>query len=199
MKSNVFALLFLTFLVAVFVSQCAASDVKITTKSVPNGTVDTEYSATIKASGGCTPYKWKVSSGKLPAGVTQKASSNSESLDLSGDPKTAETYSFTESVSACDGSEIAYASFKVVVQAAPNHVVDLKWQESKSNDVAGYNVYRGPNGETWTKINSGLVVNPDYDDSTVANGTTYYYAATTVNTSGEESKKSTSVKVSVPE
>ncbi len=166
---------------------------------MPNGTVDTEYSATIKASGGCTPYTWKLSSGKLPAGVTQKASSNSESLDLSGDPTTAETYSFTESVTSCSGSEVAHATYKVVVQAAAKHVVDLKWKESKSNDIAGYNVYRGPDGEKWTKINSGLVVNADYDDSAVANDTTYYYAATEVNTSGEESQKSASVKVSVPE
>jgi len=195
MKSN----LYLGLLLGVFASQCAASDIYIKTSSIPNGTVDTEYSATIKASGGCTPYKWKLSSGKLPAGVTQKASSNSESLDLSGDPTTAETYSFTESVTSCNGSEVAYATYKVVVQAAANHVVDLKWNESKSNDIAGYNVYRGPDGEKWTKMNSGLIAATDYDDSTVANDTTYYYAATTVNTSGEESTKSTSVKVSVPE
>jgi hypothetical protein len=52
---------------------------------------------------------------------------------------------------------------------------------------------------TWTKINSGLIAATDYDDSTVANGTTYYYSATTVNIYGEESKKTASVKVSVPE
>jgi hypothetical protein len=182
-----------------FALQCTATDINIKTTSVPNGTVDTEYSATIKASGGCTPYTWKLSLGKLPAGLTQKASSNSESLDLSGDPTTAETYSFTESVTSCNGSEVARATYKVVVQAAAKHVVDLKWKESKSNDIAGYNVYRGPDGEKWTKLNSGLVVNTDYDDSTVANGTSYYYAATEVNTSGEESKKSASVKVEVPE
>lgn len=78
-------------------------------------------------------------------------------------------------------------------------MVDVTWDASKSKDVAGYNVYRGPNGVTWTKINSGLIAATDYDDSTVANGTTYYYSATTVNIYGEESKKTASVKVSVPE
>jgi hypothetical protein len=195
MKSS----LFLPLLLLAFVSVCAASDVTITTTSVPNGTVDTDYSTTIKASGGCTPYTWKLYSGKLPAGVTQKASSSTTSLALTGDPTDAKTYSFTESVTACDGSQVAYAAYKIVVQAAANHVVDLKWNASKSNDVAGYNIYRGTNGVTWTKLNSSLIAATDYDDSTVANDTTYYYAATTVNIEGEESAKSASVKISVPE
>jgi hypothetical protein len=47
----------LSLLLVVFVSPCVASSVAITTSSVPNGTVKTAYSAVIKASGGCTPYK----------------------------------------------------------------------------------------------------------------------------------------------
>jgi large repetitive protein len=195
MKSS----LFRAFLLAVFASQCAASEINITTTKVPNGTVDSQYSATIDASGGCTPYRWKLLSGKLPEGITQKASSNSTSLDLSGEPTTEATYSFTESVTSCDGSQVAYAWYQVVVQAAANHVVDLKWNASTSKDVAGYNIYRGPDGKTWTKINSGLIAATDYDDSTVSNGSTYYYSATTVNIEGEESSKSSSAKVTVPE
>jgi hypothetical protein len=191
--------LFLAFLVAIFASECAASDITITTTTVPNGTVDSQYSATIEASGGCTPYAWKLLSGKLPEGITQKASSKSTSLDLSGEPTTAATYTFTESVESCDGTEVAYAWYQVVVQASANHVVDLKWNASTSKDVAGYNIYRGPNGKTWTKINSDLIAATDYDDSTVSNGSTYYYSATTVNIEGEESSKSSSVRVTIPE
>jgi hypothetical protein len=185
-------------LAVILVSEYAAAGINITTKSVPNGTVDTAYSAAISASGGCTPYKWSLASGKLPAGVTQKPSSNTESLDLSGDPTTAETYSFTESVSGCDGGHVADASFEIVVQGGENHVVDVSWNPSKSNNIAGYNIYRGPDGKTWTKLNSGLIAATDYDDSTVSNGSTYYYSATTVNIEGQESSKSSSVKVNVP-
>jgi hypothetical protein len=186
-------------LAIVFVSHYAAAGINITTQSVPNATVDTDYSATISATGGCTPYKWSLASGKLPAGVTQKPTSNTESLDLSGDPTTAGTYSFTESVTGCGGGHVADASFKIRVQGGENHVVDVSWNASNSNNVAGYNIYRGPNGKTWAKLNSGLIAATDYDDSTVSNGSTYYYSATTVNIEGKESSKSSPVKVTVPE
>jgi len=179
------------------VSRCFAN-IDITTIEVPGGTVDTSYSATINANGSCTPYTWKVASGKLPAGITKKPTSSTTSLDLTGTPTTADTYRFTISVTGCNG-QVTQASYEVNIQAGSKHVVDVTWDASKSKDVAGYNVYRGPNGVTWTKINSGLIAATDYDDSTVANGTTYYYSATTVNIYGEESKKTASVKVSVPE
>ncbi|MGC2790546.1 MAG: hypothetical protein WA899_00885, partial [Candidatus Sulfotelmatobacter sp.] len=79
-----------------------------------------------------------------------------------------------------------------------NHVVDLSWKASTSDDLGGYNVYRGPDGTTWKKINASLIGSRLYSDSTVANNTTYYYATTAVNIEGEESRKSAAVKVDVP-
>jgi hypothetical protein len=91
--------------------------VVITTTSLPNGTIGMAYSAVVKASGGCTPYKWTIASGALPAGVTAKASSTTTSLNLTGSPTTAATYSFTVKVTGCGGgtSQMAY---KVVIQSA---------------------------------------------------------------------------------
>jgi len=43
-------------LLTLFSAQCVAN-IKIATISVPNGTVNTAYSAVIKAENGCTPYK----------------------------------------------------------------------------------------------------------------------------------------------
>jgi fibronectin type 3 domain-containing protein len=174
-----------------------ASAVSINTETLPNGTVDKPYSASIKASGGCTPYAWTVVSGRLPAGVTKKRSSSTTSLDLTGTPDTAATYSFTVSVTDC-GGHVSKKSYRVTIQAGAEHVVDLSWDASTSKDIAGYNVYRGPNGTTWQKINAGLVAATLYDDSTVANGNTYYYAVTAVNISGKESSKTPSVKVVIP-
>lgn len=194
MKSSV-----LSFFVLFMIARCAAaSTVKITTTEVPNGTVDTAYSTEVHASGGCTPYKWSVSSGNLPTGITDDPSGNTLHLTLSGTPTKAKTYSFTISVTDCDKNN-AKESYSVVVQDAAEHVVSLTWKASKSNDIAGYNVYRGPNGTSWTKINAGLIAATDYDDSTVSNGSTYYYSATTVNISGEESAKAAAVKVTVPQ
>lgn len=185
------------FLLVVFVSSCVASSIDIITRNVPNGTVETEYSAVIKASGSCTPYKWTIASGTLPHGVTSKASGSTTSLKLTGTPTTASTYSFAAKVTGCSGS-VSQASYKVIIQAAANHVVDLSWKASTSGDIAGYNVYRSPDGSTWKKSNASLVGSTLYTDSTVANGSTYYYSTTAVDTSGVESAKTPSVKAVIP-
>lgn len=184
------------FLLVLLGTRCFGS-VAITTTSLPNGTRSTGYSAAIKASGGCTPYKWAIASGKLPAGVNSKVSSSTTSLNLAGTPTTAATYSFTAKVTGCGGvtSERAY---KVVIQVTANHVVDLSWKPSASGDVAGYNIYRSADAATWKKINVSLIASTLYSDSTVANGTRYYYAATAVDTHGKESSKTAAIKVSVP-
>ena len=193
MKSSLFPLpLFLVLLG----TQCFGS-VTINTTSVPNGIVGTTYSAAVKASGGCTPYKWAISSGALPAGVSAKVSSTTASLNFTGTPKTAATYSFTVKVSGCGGA-VSQEAYKVVIQATTNHVVDLSWNASTSSDVTGYNVYRSPDGSSWKKMNANLVGSTVYTDATVANGSTYYYAATSVDNSSHESAKTPAVKVKVP-
>jgi hypothetical protein len=177
--------------------QAPTSSVAITTTSLPNGTVNTAYSAVIKASGGCTPYKWAIASGALPAGVTAKVSSTTTSLTLAGTPTTAVTSSFALKATACGGG-VSQASYKVVIQATANHVVDLSWKASTSTDIAGYNVYRAPDGVTWKKINASLVPSTLYGDSSVANNTTYYYAATAVDIYGHESNKTAAIKAVIP-
>jgi hypothetical protein len=187
----------LSLLLVVVASRYAASSVAITTTSVPNGTVKTAYSAVIKASGGCTPYKWTIASGALPAGVTAKVSSTTTSVNLAGTPTTAAIYSFAEKVTGCGGS-VSHVSYKVVIQATANHVVDLSWKASTSGDVAGYNVYRSPDGATWKKINTSPIASTLYSDSTVANRTTYYYAAAAVDIYSHESSKTAAVKAVIP-
>ena len=184
-------------LLVVLASRCVASSVTITTTSLPNGTVNTSYSAAIKASGGCTPYKWALTSGALPAGVTAKVSSTTTSLSLAGTPTTPATYSFAEKVTGC-GGVVSQVSYRVIIQATANHVVDLSWKASTSTDVVGYNIYRSLDGTIWKKINASLIASTLYNDSTVANNTTYYYAATAVDIYGDESSESTTVKAVVP-
>jgi hypothetical protein len=186
-----------SLLLVVLVSRFAASSVAITTARVPNGTIHTAYSAVIKASGGCTPYKWAIASGRLPAGVSPKVSGPTTSLNLTGTPTIAATYYFAVKVTGC-GGRVSQVSYKVVIQATANHVVDLSWKPSTSADVIGYNVYRGPVGGTWKKINASLTASTLYIDFTVANSTTYYYATTAVDIYGHESSKSTSAKAVIP-
>jgi len=177
-------------------SQCFGS-VAITTTSLPNGIVGSGYWAAVKASGGCTPYKWAIASGALPAGVTAKVSSTTTSLNLTGTPKTAATYSFTLKVNGCGGA-LSQKAFKVAIQAGANHIVDLSWNASTSSNVTGYNIYRSPDKTSWKKVNASLIGSTVYTDSAVASGSTYYYAATSVASSGQESGKTAAVKVVVP-
>src|SRR5260370_14611138 len=110
---------FLSFLLLVVASRWVAHSVAIPTTSLPNGTVNTAYSTAVKASGGCTPYKWAIASGALPAGVTMKVSSTTTSLNLSGTPTTAATNSFAVKVTGCGGAG-SHGSDKVGIHAAAN-------------------------------------------------------------------------------
>jgi hypothetical protein len=67
-----------------------------TTTSLLPGVGRTEYSATLTSSGGNPPYKWSVSSGKLPKGLHLDKSTGV----ISGRPKKADsgTYTFTVKV-----------------------------------------------------------------------------------------------------
>ena len=124
-------------------------------------------------------------------------SSSTKSVTLSGTPTKTATYSFSISTTGCGGGT-ATASYKIVVQTGARHVVDLSWNASTSSNVAGYNVYRGPDGKSWTKINVSPAASTQYTDMTVADGTTYFYATTAVDIQGNESKKSNVAKSAIP-
>jgi hypothetical protein len=66
----------------------------ITTNSLPNRLQNVAYSATLLASGGITPYTWSITSGSLPAGLILNGSTG----EISGQPTTAGTFSFTVQV-----------------------------------------------------------------------------------------------------
>lgn len=186
----------IALLLFAFVFPCWAS-VAITTTTLPDGVVGTPFSAAIDTTSGCTPFKWALVSGKLPSGIAETASSATTVLDLSGTPTVAGTYSFTVSVEGC-GGHVSEKSYTVVIEAAANHVVDLSWDPSTSSNITGYNIYRSPNGSTWTRINASLLASTVYTDSTVLDNTTYYYAATAVDVEGVESSKSATVEAKIP-
>lgn len=107
----------LSLLLAILALPCWAADLAISTTSLPGGTVAIPYSAVIKATGGCTPYTWKLVSGSLPAGVAKQTSSNTTSLNLYGKPTTAGTYYPNISVTGC-GGYVSKKSYKMVIQSS---------------------------------------------------------------------------------
>ena len=66
----------------------------LTTTSLPSATVNATYSGTLSATGGTPPYKWFVSAGALPAGLTL----NSTTGAITGIPTATGTTSFTAGV-----------------------------------------------------------------------------------------------------
>ncbi len=65
-----------------------AVPLQITTSSLPDATVGVPYSATLAATGGTPPFKWKVVTGSLPAGLTLSSSGT-----ISGTPSSTATTS----------------------------------------------------------------------------------------------------------
>jgi hypothetical protein len=83
--------------------------------------------------------------------------------------------------------------------AAPQHSVGLQWTPSGSQDVVGYNVYRGStSGGPYAKLNTGLDPTTAYDDISVSGGKTYYYVTTADDSTGLESTNSQQEKATIP-
>src|SRR5665213_3509900 len=86
-----------SFLIAfLFVPSFAAilsGETRITTTSLPGGTVGQPYSASLSAIGGGEPYTWSTSEGSLPAGL-----SLSNAGTISGSPTSSGTFNFTVKV-----------------------------------------------------------------------------------------------------
>ena len=87
------------------------ADLVVTTSSLPSGTVGHSYSSHLSATGGESPYTWRVKSGHLPPGL--KLSSGGV---VSGSPTTAGSYSFT--VAVTDANHLTRTrSLTIVVKA----------------------------------------------------------------------------------
>lgn len=84
---------------------------KITTDSLPNGTVDAEYKQTLIADG-TAPIKWSVTDGSLPDGL-----SLSEDGVLSGTPTAETTSTFTVTATNDVGSDSK--EFTLTIGVAP--------------------------------------------------------------------------------
>ncbi len=71
---------------------------------------------------------------------------------------------------------------------ADNGNVTLDWDNNGETDLAGYNVYRSTTqGSGYSKLNTSLITDSNYIDSSVVNGTPYYYVVTAVDSASSES------------
>ena len=91
-----------------------SSALTITTTSLPNGTVNVAYSATLAATGGAPPYNWTVTTGSLPAGLTL----NSSTGVIGGTPTASGTTSFSVTVKDSAGNTLAQP-LSITIAATP--------------------------------------------------------------------------------
>ncbi len=93
--------------------------VKITTTSLPSGTVGTSYSATVNTRLGAVPFIWAVSVGSLPPGIGMTPSADTRSALLSGTPATAGSYAFSITVQG-KGGHLSTAKYTVAISGPPS-------------------------------------------------------------------------------
>ena len=89
---------------------CSDCNLSVTTKSLPDGIVGTNYAAGLSShSGGDV---WFLQTGELPPGIGLQDNGN-----LGGIPTTIGTYTFTVGVFDFGSGETAYKGLAIVVQA----------------------------------------------------------------------------------
>lgn len=86
----------------------------ITTNNLPEGHQGFSYSEVFAATGGTTPYSWRISAGAPPAGIAMNGSG-----DLAGMPTAAGTSNFTVTVTDAT-SKTATGNFTMLVIAGGN-------------------------------------------------------------------------------
>ncbi len=125
----------------------------VTRTSVPSGTQNTFYSATLAASGGTTPYTWSILSGTLPAGLTLAPSTGI----ISGTPTGTGSSSF--SVQVTDANSLkASQPLTLTVAANPPSVTTTSLSSGTQN--AAYSATLAATGGTtpyaWSIISGSL-------------------------------------------
>ena len=125
MKSAARTIVFVSCLISVaMLSDCGGGSQKIqrltiTTASLPNGTIENQYSQPIQAHGGIGPFHWAVSSGTLPHNLALSGSSTSTVM-ISGTPDTAaQAAAFTVKVTD-SGNQSASQRYTVSILLEPD-------------------------------------------------------------------------------
>jgi Abnormal spindle-like microcephaly-assoc'd, ASPM-SPD-2-Hydin len=125
--------------------------------------------------------------------------SGSQGFQITFSPETNGVASGTVSFLDGSGNPLVVESLYGVGTVSQGHSVDLSWNASTSQNVIGYNVYRGTqSGGPYTQINPVLDASTIYTDTSVADGETYYYVTTAVNSDDQESVYSNQAQATIP-
>lgn len=170
--------------------------VTVGTSGTASGTLSATGASVVVSSVDVGGSEFVVSGISFPATI---AAGQSLGFTVTFTPQSSGVASVSASFYSTASNSPASATLTGTGVAAPVHTVVLNWNASGSPDVIGYNVYRrtGTTG-SYSQINSVLDAATTYTDTSVADGQTYYYETTAVNSSNEESARSTALLVTIP-
>lgn len=161
MKSAVRTIVIASCLISVaLLSKCGGGPKKIqlltiSTASLPNGTIENQYSQPIQASGGVGPFHWTVSSGTLPHNLALSSSSTSTAM-ISGTPDTAvQAAAFTVNVTD-SANQSASQGFTVSILLEPDTLILSPPSLSFAPQLTGTS--SGTQAETVTNTGTSAVV-----------------------------------------
>jgi hypothetical protein len=146
---------------------------------------------TVPLAGTGTPAQSASSSG-----TTSSAACSTSSVPTSGASSSA-TSSPTTGTSAGTMTGSSASSSPAATPAPPS--VALAWAPSVSQNVLGYNVYRGSvSGGPYTLLTPSPIVSTSYVDANVSSSQKFYYVVTTVAAGNVESSDSSEVSATIP-
>ncbi|MCX6357333.1 MAG: putative Ig domain-containing protein, partial [Candidatus Aureabacteria bacterium] len=166
----------------------------IVTSSLPRAELDTPYETALDATGGVPPYRWSLSAGTLPDGISVTPAGT-----LSGTPA-GEAGEYEIAVTATDTAAAHAAAALTLSVAAPggfvvtgltaapsDRKVALTWSNPVAENYSRTLIVRSTAGypsaqEQGTLIYSGTAT--DFLDRNAENGALYYYAAIPVTANG---------------
>ena len=127
--------------------QTDSDSVAITTHSLPDAVVGSEYVASLNASGGSQPYVWSIDSSDLPAGIYPEGNT------LLGIPEKTGLYEFIVTVN--DGSQEAAKNLCIKVAISDADIPDIEVYETNC-DFGSVNIGKSAD---WTFVifNKGAV------------------------------------------
>ena len=175
----------------------------ITTTSISSGSANVAYSATLAASGGTTPYNWKLTTGQLPVGITLSSSGV-----LSGTPTSggSSTFSVQAADSRTPASRASATLTLTITGATVKPLVILTSAVAGATTGTAYSTTLSASGGTtpysWSVVNGQLPTGLTLSANGIISGTpttsgTYSFTVQAVDSTSTAQKATMALSIAV--